>query len=231
MFNLGDMRFNIITIFPGLFDSFLNESLVKKAVDKKLLNFNIINLRDFTADKHKTVDDTPYGGGAGMVMKIEPVYKALKKIKGLGKKSSPKKVILLTPSGKQFDQKMAEKFSKLGEITFICGRYEGVDSRIDNFIDEKISIGPYVLNGGEIAAQAIIEAIFRLIPGAVGNIESVKEETFSFKKDGKLVTAEYPAYTRPEVFEAENKKYKVPKVLLSGDHKKIKEWREKKTRG
>lgn len=224
------MKFNIITIFPGLFDSFLQESLIKKATDKKLVSFNIVNLRDFTADKHKKVDDTPYGGGAGMVMKIEPIYKALKKIKGRSKKSSQKKVILLTPAGKQFDQKMAEKFSKLDEITFVCGRYEGIDARVDNFIDEKISIGPYVLNGGEVAAQAIIEATFRLIPGAVGNIESVKEETFSFKKDGKTVTAEYPGYTRPEIFEAQGKKYKVPKILLSGDHKKIDEWRKKKTR-
>lgn len=225
------MKFNIITIFPGLFDSFLQESLIKKAIDKKLVSFNIINLRDFTADKHKKVDDTPYGGGAGMVIKIEPIYKALKKLQGRRKKLGKRKIVLLTPAGRQFDQKMAEKFSKVDEITFICGRYEGVDARADDFIDEKVSIGPYVLNGGEIAAQAIIEATFRLIPGSVGNIESIKEETFSFKKDGKLVTAEYPSYTRPEVFEVGGKKYKVPKVLLSGDHKKIKEWREKMARG
>ena len=225
------MKFNIITIFPKLFDSFLEESLIKKSIDKKLINFNIVNLRDFTIDKHKTVDDTPYGGGAGMVIKIEPVYKAIKKIQGRKKKSPKRKIILLTPAGKQFNQKMAKEFSKLDEITFVCGRYEGIDSRVDNFIDEKISIGPYVLNGGEVAAQAIIEATFRLIPGVVGNIESIKEETFSFKKNGKLVTEEYPSYTRPEIFAVKDKKYKVPKILLSGDHKKIKEWREKKTRG
>lgn len=224
------MKFNIITIFPGLFDSFLNESLIKKSIDKKLINFNIVNPRDFVKDKHKTIDDTPYGGGAGMVMKIEPIYKALKKIKGRKNKSSKRRVILLTPSGKQFNQKMAEKFSRLDEIIFICGRYEGIDSRVDNFIDEKVSVGPYVLNGGEIATQAIIEATFRLIPGVVGNTESIKEETFSFKKNGEIVTEEYPHYTRPEIFETKDKKYRVPKVLLSGDHKKIKEWREKKSK-
>jgi tRNA (guanine37-N1)-methyltransferase len=224
------MKFNVITIFPKLFDSFLQESLIKKSIDKKLINFDIINLRDFTINKHKTVDDTPYGGGAGMVMKIEPIYKALKKVQGRKKKSAKRRVVLLTPAGKQFDQKMAERFSKLDEITFVCGRYEGVDSRIDNFIDEKVSIGPYVLNGGEVATQAIVEATFRLIPGVVGNKESIKEETFSFKKNGELVTQEYPHYTRPEIFEVKDKKYKVPKVLLSGDHKKIKEWREKKSK-
>ena len=224
------MKFNIITIFPKLFDSFLEESLIKKSIDKKLINFNIVNLRDFTIDKHKTVDDTPYGGGAGMVIKIEPVYKAIKKIQGRKKKSPKRKIILLTPAGKQFNQKMAKEFSKLDEITFVCGRYEGIDSRVDNFIDEKISIGPYVLNGGEVAAQAIIEATFRLIPGVVGNIESIKEETFSFEKNGKLVTEEYPSYTRPEIFAVRGKKYKVPKILLSGDHKKIKEWREYKSK-
>ncbi len=224
------MKFNIITIFPGLFDSFLNESLIKRSIDKKLINFNVVNLRDFTKDKHRTVDDTPYGGGAGMVMKIEPIYKALNKINGRKKKSAKRKIILLTPAGKQFNQKMAEKFSKLDEITFVCGRYEGIDSRIDSFIDERISIGPYVLNGGEVATQAIIESTFRLIPGVVGNMESIREESFSFKKDGKLVTEEYPNYTRPEVFNVGDKKYKVPKVLLSGDHKKIKEWREKKSK-
>jgi tRNA (guanine37-N1)-methyltransferase len=224
------MKFNVITIFPKLFDSFLQESLIKKSIDKKLISFDIINLRDFTTNKHKTVDDTPYGGGAGMVMKIEPIYKALKKVQGRKKKSAKKKIILLTPAGKQFDQKMAERFSKLDEITFVCGRYEGIDSRVDSFIDEKVSIGPYVLNGGEVATQTIIEATFRLIPGVVGNKESIKEETFSFKKNGELVTQEYPHYTRPEIFKVKDKKYKVPKVLLSGDHKKIKEWREKKSK-
>jgi tRNA (guanine37-N1)-methyltransferase len=224
------MKFNIITIFPKLFDSFLQESLIKKSIDKRLINFSIINVRDFTKDKHKKVDDTPYGGGAGMVLKIEPIHEALKKNQGRKKKSPKRKTILLTPTGKQFNQGMADKFSKLDEITFICGRYEGVDSRIDNFIDEKVSIGPYVLNGGEVAAQAIIEATFRLIPGVVGNKESIEEETFSFKKNGELITEEYPHYTRPEVFEVKEKQYKVPKILLSGDHKKIKEWREKKSK-
>lgn len=224
------MKFNIITIFPNFFDSFIGESLIKKSVDKKLISFNISNLRDFTSDKHQSVDDTPYGGGAGMVIKIEPVCKAIKKIEGRRRKSAKRKIILLTPAGKQFDQKMAEQFSKLDEITFVCGRYEGIDARVDNFIDEKVSIGPYVLNGGEVATMAIIEATFRLIPGVVGNAESIEEETFSFTKDGKNVVAEYPHYTRPEIFIDKKKKYEVPKVLLSGDHKKIKEWRNEKLR-
>mgnify|MGYP004000607197 FL=1 len=169
-------------------------------------------------DKHKTVDDTSYGGGPGMVMKIEPIYKALKSIK----KKKKSKIILLTPAGKQFNQNMAQEFSKLDELIFVCGRYEGIDARIDNFIDEKISIGSYVLNGGEIAAQVIIKSVFRLIPGTLGNIKSLEEETFSITSNTNF---EYPQYTRPEVFEVGNKKHKVPKILLSGDHKKIKEYR------
>ncbi|MBT4277384.1 tRNA (guanosine(37)-N1)-methyltransferase TrmD [Candidatus Falkowbacteria bacterium] len=212
------MKFNILTIFPRLFDSFLQESLIKKSIDKKLIDFNVVNIRDFTVDKHKTVDDTSYGGGPGMVMKIEPIYKALKSIK----KKKKSKIILLTPAGKQFNQNMAQEFSKLDELIFVCGRYEGIDARIDNFIDEKISIGSYVLNGGEIAAQVIIESVFRLIPGTLGNIKSLEEETFSITSNTNF---EYPQYTRPEVFEVGNKKHKVPKILLSGDHKKIKEYR------
>lgn len=227
------MKFNIITIFPKIFDSFLNESLIKRAQKEKLIDIKTHDLRKWTSDKHKTVDDTPYGGGAGMLMKIEPLYKSLMSLKSIAK-GKKCKTVLLTPAGKQFTQKKAEEYSQLDEITFICGRYEGFDARIDNFIDEKISIGPYVLNGGEVAAMAIIESVFRLIPGTIGNIDSLKEETHgkieSLKSKVENYKAEYPQYTRPEIFDANGKKYRVPKVLLSGNHKKIKEWREKKSK-
>ncbi len=209
------MQFDIVTIFPKLFDSFCSESLLAKAQDKKIITVRVHNLRDFTKDRHHTTDDKPYGGGAGMLMKIEPLAAALKKIKR--KKNS--RVILLTPAGKQFTQKKAETFSKkYDQLIFICGRYEGVDARIKHYIDEELSVGPYVLNGGEVAAMAVIEAVFRLIPGTLGNPESLNEETWN-----RDTTQEYPHYTRPEVFEG----HRVPKVLLSGDHKKIAQWREK----
>ena len=219
------MKFSIVTIFPHIFDSFLNESLIKRARDKKIIQFNILNLRDFSSDKHKTVDAAPYGGGPGMVMKVEPFYQALEKIKRNQNKAIQRKIVLLAPSGKQFNQKTAKKFSKLDELVLLCGRYEGVDARVEKFIDEKISIGPYVLNGGEVAAMVVVEAVCRLIPGFLGNIKSLDEETFSFAAGKK---SEYPQYTRPEVFQVKGKKYKVPSVLLSGDHKKIKQWREKR---
>ncbi|MCK4745292.1 tRNA (guanosine(37)-N1)-methyltransferase TrmD [Candidatus Parcubacteria bacterium] len=215
------MKFNILTIFPHILDSFFSESILKRAIDKKLIKINTVNIRDFTDDKHKTVDGTPCGGGAGMVMKVEPIYKALQK----ADKNKKNRIVLLTPAGKQFNQNIAKKYSKLDQITFICGRYEGIDARVENFIDEKISIGPYVLNGGEVAAAAIIEAVSRLIPGILGNIKSIEEESFSANQPFEL---EYPQYTKPEIFQVKDKKYSVPKILLSGDHKKIKEWRIKK---
>lgn len=211
------MTFHIITIFPKIFDSYFNESILKRAQKNKLINIKIHNLRDWTTDKHKTVDDTPFGGGAGMVMKIEPLCKALKAIKNKGGK-----IILLSAKGKAWDQQAAKKYSKLKNITLICGRYEGVDERIVNFIDEEISIGDYVLTGGEIGAMTIVDSITRLLPGALGNSDSAKYESHSTA--GVL---EHPQYTRPEVFTVNKKKYRVPKVLLSGNHKKIQEWREK----
>lgn len=209
------MQFDIITLFPGIFDSFLSESLLAKARDKKIITVHVHNLRDFTNDKHHTADDKPYGGGAGMLMKIEPLVVALKKIKR--KKNA--RVIFLSPAGKQFTQKKAEVCAKkYDQLIFICGRYEGVDARIKHYIDETISVGPYVLNGGEVAAMALIESVFRLIPGALGNADSLKEESWGDEAD-----SEYPQYTRPEVFDG----HRVPKILLSGDHKKIAQWREK----
>lgn len=219
------MKFQIITIFPGILDSYLNESILKRAQEKKLINFKIHNLRDWTNDRHKTVDDAPYGGGAGMLMKIEPLFKALKSINRGVKKTSKRKVILLSASGKKWNQKMAQKYSKLDEIVFICGRYEGVDARIKKFIDEEVSIGEYVLTGGELPAIVIIDSLVRLLPGVLGNQNSIIEESHSEEGFG-----EYPQYTRPEIFEVAGKKMRVPKVLLSGDHKKIEEWRKKNTK-
>ena len=248
------MKFNVVTIFPKIISDYCDETILNRAQKNNLIQINPVNLRDFTDDNHKTVDDTPYGGGAGMVMKPEPIYKALKSLDaipfrkddGVGKvkkilssivgnpsallKMNKKKTILLSPRGKQFDQRMAEQFSKLSEITFVCGRYEGVDQRVTDFmIDEEVSIGPYVLAGGELGALVMIEAISRLIPGVLGNEESLREETFNkktIKQENKKtgeIEVEYAQYTKPADF----KGWKVPEVLLSGDHKRIKDWRGK----
>ncbi len=221
------MKIDIITIFPNIFDSFLKESLLARAQKKRLLKINIYNLRKWTEDKHKTVDDRPYGGGAGMVLKIEPISKAVLSIKNqvLRNKNKKSRVILLSTKGKTFTQKDARRLSKYGQIILICGRYEGVDERVAQYIaDEEISIGNYVLFGGEVASMVLVEAISRLIPGVVAKVESVAKESFS---DREARDKEYPQYTRPEVFVLNGKKLKVPKVLLSGHHKEISEWRKK----
>ena len=218
--------FDIVTIFPGIFDGFLKESFIKKAQEKKKIEIKIWNLRDFAKDKHKTVDDRPYGGGLGMVLKVEPIYFATEKIKKL-RKAPPKKrkIILFSPRGVQFDQKMAYSFSKLKHLILICGRYEGVDERVAKYIaDISLSLGPFVLMGGEVAAMALIESVIRLVPGVLGKSEQLLEERIT-KEKGFL---EYAQYTRPAVFcPKKGVSWKVPKVLLSGDHKKIKEWRQK----
>jgi len=209
------MKIDIITLFPEMFKGPFSQSIVKKAQEKDLLKIKIHNLRKWTKDKHKTVDDHSFGGGVGMVLMIEPIYKAIKELK---KKES--KVILLTPQGKVFRQKRAEKLSKEKHLIFICGHYEGVDERIrEKLVDEEISIGDYVLTGGELPAMVVIDSITRLIPKVLSKKEALKIESFSFK--GLL---EYPQYTRPSNF----KGWKVPEVLLSGNHKEINEWRERK---
>jgi tRNA (guanine37-N1)-methyltransferase len=220
------MRFHIITIFPEIFDSYFNESIIKRAQKNNLIKIDIHNLRDWTTDNHKTVDDTPYGGGAGMIMKVDILYKAIKNIVGAIHESplpQKTKIILLSAKGKKWDQQLAKKYSKLNNIVLICGRYEGVDERIINFIDEEVSIGDYVLTGGEIPAMTIVDSITRLLPGALGNSESPKDESHSMP--GVL---EYPQYTRPENFAVGKKKYRVPKVLLSGNHGMIAKWRKQK---
>lgn len=214
------LQFDIITIFPEIFDSYFKTSLIKRALDKRLIKIKIHDLRDFAKDKHRTVDDKPFGGGLGMVMKIEPIFKAVRALKS--KAQSPKsktQVILFSPGVKKFNQKMAYKLSKLNQIILICGRYEGVDERAAKHIaDEEISIGDYVLMGGEIPAMVVVEAVSRLVPGIVGKAQFLKERI----TEGKGF-AEYPQYTRPEKF----KNWEVPKILLSGNHKKIADWRSK----
>lgn len=213
-----NMRFDIITIFPKLFKGFLNESLLARAQKKNLIKINIHNLRNWTSDRHKIVDDKPFGGGPGMVLKIEPIFKAVKEIKSKVKNKKAK-AVLFSPRGKKFNQTIAKKFAKLDQLIMVCGRYEGVDERMAKYIaDEVISVGDYVLSGGEVPAMIIIEAVSRLIPGVVGKKESAEK-------------FDHAQYTRPEIFEIKEggkiKKLAVPKVLLSGNHKKIKEWREK----
>ncbi len=221
--------FEIISIFPHIFDSYFNTSIVNRAIRRGLIRIKIHDLRKWTKDKHRTVDDRPYGGGPGMIMKADIIYQALESIQGKNfnktDRNKSQKIILLTPSGKQFDQRIAEKHSHFKKLIFICGHYEGFDARVEKFVDEKISVGPYILTGGELPAMAIIDSITRLIPGAIRR-ESLNEESFS-KSVGNF---EYPQYTRPEILTVNNgrgtiKKFKVPKVLLTGDHRKIREWK------
>ena len=202
--------YNLITVYPDFFESFQKHGLVKKGIHKKLIDINVVNLRDFTDDKHKRIDFRPYGGGPGMIIQYAPVKKALGSLK------SSERVILLSPQGKPLTQKKLTSLSKENNITFICGRYEGIDERvISKLIDEEISIGDYVLSGGETAAFVILDAVLRLIPGVLGNKDSIKDETF----ENSLL--EYPQFTKPKIWEGKS----VPDVLFSGDHAKIKSWR------
>jgi len=229
------MTFHILTIFPKIFDSYLNESILKKAQEKKLIKIKIYNLRDFAGGKHKQVDDKPYGGGPGMVLKVEPIYKAISKLKSQISKLKKKKmkIILFSLRGEKFNQKMAHQFSKLDHLILICGRYEGIDERVAKYIaDKEISIGDYVLSGGELPALVIIEAVSRLVPGVLGNIESIEEERMLnfgiLNQKSKFRIFSYPVYTRPAIFSPKpGILWKVPKVLLSGNHQKIWFWRKK----
>jgi len=215
------MQFDIITIFPHILDSYFAEAQIKRAVNKKLVSVKIHDLREYTEDRHRTTDDIPYGGGAGMVMKVEPIYK---NVEAIVRKSPNKrkdiKIILLSAKGKPYDQKKARELAKkYKQIVLICGRYEGVDERVVKYVaDEEISLGPYVLSGGELGAAVIIDSVARLTPGVVGNAMSLVEESHETE------AVEYPQYTRPEIFRG----WKVPRILLSGDHGKIKKWRKEK---
>lgn len=213
------MHFKIISIFPNIFDDYLNSGILAKAIDKKIIKVSNYNLRDYTSDKHRQVDDTPYGGGAGMLLKFEPIYKAVKSLK----KKKNSKTILLSAGGKLWKHQLAKKYSQLDELILICGRYEGVDARVNKIIDEEISVGDFVLSGGELPALILVDSISRLIPNVLGNKESLKEESHS-----QIGLIKYPQYTKPAIVNMDNKKYAVPKVLLSGDHQKINKWREGK---
>ncbi|MFH0779867.1 MAG: tRNA (guanosine(37)-N1)-methyltransferase TrmD [Parcubacteria group bacterium] len=271
------MKFDIITIFPDILDSYVNKGMLRIAQEKKIIKIKTHNLRDFAVDKHGTVDDKPYGGGPGQVLMVEPVFKALKRIcidkarlvspsskdktrlasqsKGskdatscVSRPAKKTKIILLSARGKKWTQQLAQSFSKLDRIVFVCPRYEGHDERIQKLVDEEISIGDYVLTGGELGAMVIMDSITRLIPGVLGKKESLKEESHS-----QVGYLEYPQYTRPEVFHVSHKVktghalshrqaktrhalsaiktkktlLKVPSVLLSGHHKNIADWRAK----
>ncbi|MDD5552214.1 MAG: tRNA (guanosine(37)-N1)-methyltransferase TrmD [Candidatus Pacebacteria bacterium] len=214
------MTFHIITIFPEIFDSYFKEGILRRAQQKKKIKIKIYNLRDFTDDKRKTVDDRPFGGGPGMVLKIDPIQKTINKIKKSAKKKT--RIILLSAKGKKLDQKKAKFLTKYKDVILICGRYEGVDERVAKYIaNEEISIGDYILSGGELGAMVIIEAVSRLIPGVLGNKESIED---------KREVKGYPVYTRPEKIKIDKKERSVPKILLSGDHKKIEKWRSKQAK-
>jgi tRNA (guanine37-N1)-methyltransferase len=209
------MRFDILTLFPDMFSSPLKESILGRAVEKGLIQIRTINIRDFTLDKHQVVDDTPYGGGQGMVMKVEPIARAIESIKSQDP-SAP--VVYLTPQGKPFNQDLARRFSIQPHLILLCGRYEGVDERArELFIDEEISIGDYVLTGGELAAMVLVDAVSRFIPGVLGSDRSAEDDSFF----NSLL--EYPQYTRPSDFGGRG----VPEVLLSGNHSAISIWRKK----
>lgn len=210
------MIFHIITAFPDAFKSYFNISIIKKAIKKNLIKINIVDLRKFANDKHKTIDDKPYGGGPGMVLKFEPIYRAIKSLK-LKKGFHKSRIILFSTKGKIFNNLKARCLSKYNDIVLICGHYEGVDERVKYIIDEEISIGQYILSGGEVPAMVLVDAISRQIPGVLGKLESLEE-----------IKGSYPVYTRPEKIKIGQKILKVPRVLLSGDHKKIEEWRKAK---
>lgn len=208
------MKFDILTLFPNMFSSPLRESILGKAVEKELIQIQTINIRDFTVDKHQVVDDAPYGGGQGMVMKVEPIARAIESVKSQYPSAW---TIYLTPQGKPFDQDSVRRLSTQPHLVLLCGRYEGVDERAREFIDEEISIGDYVLTGGELAAMVLIDAVSRFIPGVLGSDRSAEEDSFF----NSLL--EYPQYTRPFDFRGR----RVPEVLLSGNHSAISLWRRR----
>ncbi len=212
------MKITILTLFPEMFVGPFDHSIIKRASDHKLIQINLVNLRDFGKGLHKTVDDKPYGGGVGMILKVDVIEEALKKVKNRGK------IVLLDPRGKVFNQKMAWNFAKLDHLVLICGHYEGVDERVKKIVDETLSIGDYVLTGGEIPAIVITDSVCRLLPKVLSKKAATRYESFSELPTPNLeLILEYPQYTRPPEFLG----MKVPRVLLSGDHQKIKNWREK----
>ena len=221
------MKFDIITLFPSMFSGPFSESMMKRAVEKMAIEINFHNLRDWAIDDYGSVDDKPFGGGVGMLIRVEPVFNAIKSLEIKDKKNT--KIIMMSARGKRFTQEKVEEYAKLDGLVILCGHYEGFDQRVSDYmVDEEISIGDYVLTGGEIPAMVIIDSVARLIPGVLGKDESSQIESFSeIEINGeKIRTTEYPQYTRPREFMG----HTVPKVLLSGDPKKIKEWQENQTK-
>ena len=212
------MEIDILTLFPEMFEPVLSSSMLGIATDKKLVRCRLTDIRDYSTDSHKKVDDRPFGGGPGMVMRPEPIFAAVEAVEKMS--TTPSLRLLLTPQGRPFDQKYARQLSRASRLMLICGRYEGFDERVRTGLDAReLSVGPYVLGGGEIAAMVVIDAVVRLIPGALGDEMSAVEESF---ENGLL---EYPQYTRPREFRG----MKVPEVLLSGDHRRIAEWRHRQS--
>ncbi|MDO8658027.1 MAG: tRNA (guanosine(37)-N1)-methyltransferase TrmD [Candidatus Levybacteria bacterium] len=217
------MKITILTLFPEMFEGPFNCSIIKRAIDKKIIEINIVNIRDFGLGKHKIVDDRPYGGGAGMVLRIDVIEKAIENVR-CTPSLCKEKIILLDPQGKKLNQKIVEKFSKIDHIIMICAHYEGVDERIRSLVDEEISIGDYILTGGELPAMVLSDAIIRLIPKVLGKEESTQKESFRevLIDQKKSLILEYPQYTKPEKFKGMN----VPEILRSGNHQKIDTWRQ-----
>jgi len=212
------MRFDILTIFPFLFDSFCRETLIAKAMSAGRISVNLHDIRSHARDKHHTVDDRPYGGGPGMILKVEPIVRTLARVP----KKRNRRIVLLTPQGPQFTQRVAQRYTRYDQLVLISGRYEGFDHRVTRYADEELSIGPYVLSGGEVPAMVVIESVSRLIPGVIKNPDATTDETYT----GSLDYVEYPQYTRPESFRG----MRVPPVLLSGHHDRIRAWRAKRAK-
>lgn len=211
------MKIDILTIFPEMFGPILNESIVKRAQEKGIVKIEICNLRDFSHDLHDRVDDRPFGGGPGMILRPEPIFRAVEAILATRTTDKELQIVLLTPQGKKLDQNLVKKLSQIKHLILICGHYEGVDERVrQSLVDLEVSIGDYILTGGELPAMVLIDSIVRLIPGVLGNEDSSKQETFSHS------LLEYPQYTRPAFYRG----MKVPEILLSGKHKQIQQWRK-----
>jgi len=223
------VKIDILTLFPKMFESPFDESIIKRAIKNEFIDLKIHNLRDFAIDSYGSVDDKPFGGGVGMLIRVEPVWNALEKIKKDSNGLKKTRIIMMSARGKKFDQAKAEELAKFDQIIILAGHYEGFDQRISDYmIDEEISVGEYVLTGGELPAMIIVDAVTRLLPGVLGKDDSSHDESWSeIEIEGKKIrTKEYPQYTRPQEFMG----HKVPEVLVSGDPKKIKEWQMEQTR-
>lgn len=220
------MQFDILTLFPNLVQPYLEDSILKNAIKNNLIKVNLFNWREYANNKHQTVDDKPYGGGAGMLLQVEPIYKQLKAINAYPHEKKTR-VIMMAPDGEQLTQKKAKELSSYDRVVILSGRYEGFDNRVMQYVDEKVSIGEYVLAGGELPALVTMEAVARHIPGVLGHEDAMKDETFSHGDEYK----EYPQFTRPEIWvDEEGNEQTVPEVLLSGDHAKIEEWKKLESR-